>query len=141
MSFQEFATWHLGTHGRLLNIAPTRSRVWGYLVVSLDRGTPIQTPKYYSAHYSDPQNRTPNFGKPQKSSTSTLRDLKPLNPAPQTLDLQSHPYLEPLGQPVAPKPPLRIKSGSGPPAAMKAKAAPTGGDDSQWYPSTLRPKP
>ena len=34
------------------------------MVVSLNRGTPIQTPKYYGPYYWYPQNGTPNFGKP-----------------------------------------------------------------------------
>ena len=33
------------------------------MVVSLNRGTPIWTPKYYNPYYGDPQNGTPNFGK------------------------------------------------------------------------------
>ena len=35
-----------------------------YLVVSLYRGTPIYTLIYYSHHYGEPQNGTPDFGKP-----------------------------------------------------------------------------
>ena len=34
------------------------------MVVSQNRGTPIQTLKYYSPHYRDPQKGTPNIGKP-----------------------------------------------------------------------------
>ena len=34
------------------------------MVVSQNRGTPIQTQKYYSPYYWDPQTGTPNFGKP-----------------------------------------------------------------------------
>ena len=34
------------------------------MVISLNRGTPIWTPKYYSPYYWDPQKGTPNFGKP-----------------------------------------------------------------------------
>ena len=34
------------------------------MVVSQNKGTPIQTPKYYSPYYGDPQKGTPNFGKP-----------------------------------------------------------------------------
>ena len=34
------------------------------LVVSQNKGTPIQTPKYYNPYYRDPQKGTPNFGKP-----------------------------------------------------------------------------
>ena len=34
------------------------------LVVSQNRGTPMQTPKYYNPYYRDPQKGTPNFGKP-----------------------------------------------------------------------------
>ena len=35
-----------------------------YMVVSPNRGTRIQTPKYYSPCYGDPQNGTLNYGKP-----------------------------------------------------------------------------
>ena len=35
-----------------------------YMAVSLNRGTPIWTPKYYSPYYWDPQKGTPNIGKP-----------------------------------------------------------------------------
>ena len=35
-----------------------------HLVVSQNEGTQIYTPKYYSPHYGEPQNVTPNFGKP-----------------------------------------------------------------------------
>ena len=33
------------------------------MVVSLNKGTPIKTPIYYSPYYRDPQKGTPNFGK------------------------------------------------------------------------------
>ena len=34
------------------------------MVVSLNRGIPIKTPKYYNPYYRGPQKGTPNFGKP-----------------------------------------------------------------------------
>ena len=36
----------------------------GYMVVSQNRGTPIWTQIYYSPYLWDPQNGTPNSGKP-----------------------------------------------------------------------------
>ena len=41
-----------------------RSDMKCHLVVSQNKGTPISTPIYYSPYYWDPQNGTPNFGKP-----------------------------------------------------------------------------
>ena len=38
------------------------------MVVYLNKGTPIQTPKYYSSYYWDPHDGTPNFGKPPYGS-------------------------------------------------------------------------
>ena len=38
--------------------------VYAYMVVSQNKGTPTQTPKYYSPYYGDPPKGTPNFGKP-----------------------------------------------------------------------------
>ena len=38
-----------------------------HLVVSLNRGTLIYTPKYDHPYYKDPQRGTPNFGKPSTS--------------------------------------------------------------------------
>ena len=40
-----------------------------YMVLSLNGGTLIQTPKYYNPYYGDPQNSTPNFGEPPYSLT------------------------------------------------------------------------
>ena len=34
-----------------------------YMVVSLNRGTPMWSPKYYSPYYMEPQKGTPNLGK------------------------------------------------------------------------------
>ena len=34
------------------------------MVVSQNRGTPIQSPKYHNPCYRNPQNGTPNFGNP-----------------------------------------------------------------------------
>ena len=35
------------------------------MLVSLNRGTPTQAPKYYNPYRRDPQKGTPNFGKLQ----------------------------------------------------------------------------
>ena len=46
-----------------------------YMVVSLNKGTPIQTTEYFNPYYRDPQKLTPKFGQPayldgSKGSTS-----------------------------------------------------------------------
>ena len=44
-----------------------------YLVVPLNQGTPIWTPKYYDPCYRDPPNDNPNIGKtPLSSGVSKL---------------------------------------------------------------------
>ena len=46
------------------------------MVVSQNKATSIWTPIYYSPYYGDPQNATPNFGKPPYlTETSSLRLL------------------------------------------------------------------
>ena len=36
-----------------------------HVVVSQNKGTPIQPPKYYNPYCGDPQNCTPDFGNPR----------------------------------------------------------------------------
>ena len=43
------------------------------MVVSLNRGTLIYNPKYYSSYYGDPQFATPNFWKPPYRSCDSAR--------------------------------------------------------------------
>ena len=50
-----------------------------------NRGAPLQTPKYYSPYYRDPQNGTPNFGKLPRGTDADwdlkeLEQLSVLNP-------------------------------------------------------------
>ena len=45
------------------SVVPTISIYPSNMVVSLNRGTPIWTPKYYSPYYKESQKGTPNFGK------------------------------------------------------------------------------
>ena len=46
----------------LFKCGKTSGAMKGYRVVSLNRGTPIQTLKYYNPCYSDPQKGTPDSG-------------------------------------------------------------------------------
>ena len=48
---------------RLFRILAKQRLVAGEMVVSLNRETPIQTPKYYRPYDWDPQKGTPNFEK------------------------------------------------------------------------------
>ena len=45
------------------------------MVVSQNRGTPIQTPKYFNPCYCDPQKGTPNFWKPPYLGGANLGQL------------------------------------------------------------------
>ena len=45
------------------------------MVISLNKGTPIYTPKYHNSYYGDPQEGTCNFGKPPYRGLG-FRDVK-----------------------------------------------------------------
>ena len=47
------------------------------MVVSQNKGTPIQTPKYYNPYYGDPQKGTLNFGKALKLLEATGLSARP----------------------------------------------------------------
>ena len=81
----------LGTLGRTLNgdpcsllgvigVLPGYTR--GYMVVYLNKGTPISTPIYYSPYFGDPQQGAPNFGKPPNKvlGLGLLLGVPPNNP-------------------------------------------------------------
>ena len=63
-SFHKFLTciWKLqqGVYLRLLYLHMYKK----YMVVSQNKGTPMETQKYFNPYYWDPQNGTHNFGKP-----------------------------------------------------------------------------
>ena len=54
---------HLVRSSEVVIICP-RTLAHAHMVVSQNRGNPIYTPKYYNPYSWDPQNGTPNFGKP-----------------------------------------------------------------------------
>ena len=53
--------YEMETIARLMALG--RGFIWAFIVVSQNRGTPMQIPVYYNTYYGDPQNGTSNLGK------------------------------------------------------------------------------
>ena len=59
---------------------------YSHMVVSQNRGTPLQTPKFYNPYDRDPQNGTPNFWE-----TPISTSIGPSQRRPSTCAGRSHP--------------------------------------------------